>query len=124
MGLPRRSYERFEAGEGRLNFSRVEAFAKATQSDPYAILAAIWTGAPALAWRCADNKLVTIWLMALQDFDQGSGEAIRQLDAHTLMSAFEEVFEKLTAIAALRQAAAEAWLGDGGDVGEGGEKAG
>ncbi len=110
MGLPRRSYERFEAGEGRLNFSRIEAFARATQSDPYAILAAIWTGAPALAWRCADNKLATIWLMALQAFDAQCGDAVRQLDAHTLLSAFEDAFAQLAETAAQRQAAASAWL--------------
>lgn len=95
MDLPLRSYEHFEAGGGRLNLARIEAFARATNSDPFAILAALALDAPDLAVRCADNKLVTIFLMALEDFDAVGGPNLPRLDPQTLIGAFERLFAEL-----------------------------
>lgn len=110
MGLPRRSYEHFEAGGGRLNVARVIAFAEATLSDPYAILAAVFLDAPDIARRSCDNKLATILLLALQDFNTAAGEDMARLAPHVLISAFEEMFARLTAEAQGREADAEAWI--------------
>ena len=41
MGMKQRTYELFEAGGGALRLERVQKFADATASDPYAILMAL-----------------------------------------------------------------------------------
>ena len=95
LGLPLRSYEHFESGNGRLNVERVQLFALATESDPYAILASLWIGSPGFATRCANNKLMTILVLALQDFDRAAGDDITTLDGQTLITAFEKTFAEL-----------------------------
>lgn len=110
MNLPRRSYEHFEAGGGRLNIARVQAFAAVTHSDAYAILAAVFLNAPEFARRSADNKLATILLMALQDFQAAAGEDLARLAPQALISAFEEMFARLGVEAQGREADVEAWI--------------
>jgi transcriptional regulator with XRE-family HTH domain len=95
LDLPLRSYEHFESGKGRLNVERVQLFALATESDPYAILASLWMGSPQFAARCANNKLMTILVLALQDFDRAAGDDLTTLDGQTLIAAFEKTFAEL-----------------------------
>src|SRR6266404_1444771 len=73
MGMRPRTYEHFEAGKGPLYVDRIHDFASALGVDPHAILLALEIGSPEFAGRCADNKLVTIIVMALQDFDLATG---------------------------------------------------
>lgn len=110
LGLQMRSYEHFESGAGRLNVDRVMAFADATASDGFAILVAQWIGSPQFAVRCANNKLVTILIMALRDFDATAGDAIATLDAQTLIGAFEDALGRLRDEAQRRSA--QDWLQD------------
>lgn len=110
MNLPRRSYEHFEAGGGRINVARVMAFADATQSDAYAILTAVFLGAPDFARRSADNKLAMILLMALQDFHAAIGEDLTRLSPQALISAFETMFARLTLDTQGGNADAAAWI--------------
>lgn len=110
MKLPRRSYEYFEAGGGRMNVARVMAFADATQCDAYAILTAVFLGTPDFARRSADNKLATILLMALQDFHAAVGEDLTRLSPQALISAFETMFAKLAMEAQGGNADAAAWF--------------
>src|SRR5882724_4826929 len=77
MGMDRRNYANFEAGKGRLNMARVLKFAEITDSDPWAILAGVLMGSPRLAHGAADNKLVTVFLILLAEFEGQCGEAIR-----------------------------------------------
>jgi len=112
MGMRPRTYEHFEAGKGPLYVDRIHDFATAVGVDPHAILVALEIGSPEFAVRCADNKLVTIIVMALQDFDLATGEAITQLDAQTLRSSFERLFADLGDLARARAALAETWLKD------------
>lgn len=109
LGMPRRSYEHFEAGRGRLNLERVHLAADALDADPYAILAALEIGSPEFAARCADNKLMTIYMMALQDFDDIAGDDIAQLDPRTLIAAFTRLFDQLAQEARARAQALEDW---------------
>ena len=88
MDMPRRSYQHFEAGRGRLDISRIHRFAQALEIDFYALLAALEIGSPAFAVRCADNKLMTILMMSLQNFDARAADDIARLDPHTLMTSF------------------------------------
>lgn len=108
LDLPLRSYEHFESGKGRLNVDRVQLFADATESDGQAILASLWIESPDFAVRCANNKLMTILIMALQDFDRSTGDAIASLDGQTLIAAFEGVFANLGEEARRRNG--EAWI--------------
>src|SRR5690606_11073474 len=95
MNMAQRSYEHFEAGAGRVNLERIHRFADATDSDPYALLASLGLGSPEFALRCADNKLMTIIMVALQDFDRDRGDVAAALDSRTLISAFDRAFKDL-----------------------------
>lgn len=95
MDMDRRNYAYFEAGSGRLNLARILKFAEATDSDPWAILAAVVTGSPRLARGAADNKLVTVFFLLLAEFDGQVGEAARTLDTAEAVSAFREAFRTL-----------------------------
>lgn len=109
MQMPLRSYEHFEAGLGRLNVDRVHRFAEALDADPYAILAAVEIGSPELAVRCADNKLISVLMMALQDFDAAAGEAIPTLDAAAAIAVFTDAFDRLATEARRRAQALQTW---------------
>lgn len=110
MGMALRSYEHFEAGGGRINLERIHRFAEVTDSDPYAILAALALGSPQFALRSADNKLMTILTVALQEFDETLGDVIHELDARTLINAFTRTMKDLALQAVRRDNAAQDWL--------------
>jgi transcriptional regulator with XRE-family HTH domain len=113
--MPLRSYEHFESGRGRLNVGRVHRVAKVLGADAYAILLAIEMGSPEFALRCADNKLVAILVMALQDFDVAAGDDMAALDPRTLIESFTRMFDELAATARDRVRALDIWrAGRGG----------
>lgn len=95
MNLRLRTYERFEAGQGRLNLDYIHRFCAVTDSDPHGLLAAIAIGSPAFAARTAGNKMATILVILLQQFDERTGDRIGDLDARTLISAFGRTFDDL-----------------------------
>jgi transcriptional regulator with XRE-family HTH domain len=109
VGMPLRSYQHFEAGRTRINTDRVHEIARILNADPYAILAAVDLGSPEFAVRAADNKLMTIILMALRDFDATAADLIAQLDARILTTTFERVFLDLAAQARERAAMGDRW---------------
>jgi hypothetical protein len=111
MDLPLRSFEHFESGAGRLNLSRIQSFAKATNSDPLAILLAVWFQAPALAIEAADNKAAMIFSLALKDLHEAAGQDLAQLDARTLISAFDQLVVALGDEARARGDRARRWIG-------------
>lgn len=115
MNMAQRSYEHFEAGAARVNLERIHRFADATDSDPYAILAGLALGSPDFALRCADNKMMTVLMVALQDFDRDRGELAAALDVRTLINAFDRVFRDLGDLAVRRDQDARAWLDAGRD---------
>ncbi len=102
MGLPPRSYERFEAGGGHFDFEKVRHFATVTSSDPFAILAAVLTGSPGLAVESADNKLSALMILALEEFYRDAGDTIRLLDSAAILTAFSRTFRDLGRLAATR----------------------
>lgn len=110
MGMALRSYEHFEAGGGRVNLERIHRFARATDSDAYAILAALALGSPKFALRAADNKLMTILMVALQEFDEEVGDLAAELDGRTLINTFTKALNDLAVQSVRRDSAAEAWL--------------
>lgn len=112
MNMALRTYERFEAGETRLNVDHIHRFASATDSDPYAILLAVALGSPELARRCADNKLATILTIALQKYDVAMGDRIQRQDTRTLIALVTEMFDKLIEDGRNLQSA-ETWLESG-----------
>jgi len=110
MGMALRSYEHFEAGGGKVNLERIHRFAEVTKSDPYAIIAALALGSPAFALRCADNKLMTILMVALHELDEDAGDAIADLDALPIINAFTKTMKDLAAQSVRRDDAANVWL--------------
>lgn len=120
MDMPQRSYEYFEAGGGKLNVERVYAFAEATQSDPFAILAATLMQSPAFAARATRNKLMLTYMLSLREFDAEVGDDIDLLETSTLLAGFSEMFAKLAEEARKRrqmldnlERAARTWGQDG-----------
>ena len=95
MQLDRRNYANFEAGKGRLNLERILRFAEVTDSDPWAILAAVLMGSPGLARDAADNKLVLAFLILLAEFVGQLGEGVRDIETADAVSAFREAFRSL-----------------------------
>lgn len=112
MGIPLRSYEHFESGQGRIDAARIHQFADALDVDPYGILLGLELASPAFALRCADNKGATILMLALQDFDSGIGDDLRALDPHTLMNHLTNAFDTLKDRARVRRAEVESWMTD------------
>ncbi len=116
MNMPLRTYEHFEAGQGRLNLDYVHRFGRVTDSDPYGLFMAVAIGSPEFAMRVADNKMMTIFAILLQAGDRRFGDRIRKVDARTLIAVFNEMFDRLDEAGAA-VAEAEAFLQDGlGDL--------
>jgi transcriptional regulator with XRE-family HTH domain len=112
MNVTLRTYQRFEAGEARLNLDHIHRFAEATESDPYAILMAIAVGSPSLAVHSADNKFGAILTIALGKLDEKLGEDLARLDTRTLVGVITEAFDHLAERAA-QPDPGRAWLKDG-----------
>ena len=112
MGIPLRTYEYFEAGQGRVEPGRIRQFADAVDADAVAIGWALEFRSVEFAVRCLDNKLATILLMTLQDFDQAAGDEILRLDARTLIGEFTRTFHDLAAQARDQDAFVERWMSD------------
>ena len=109
LGVPLRSYQHFEAGRTRIEAEPVHRIALHLDADPYAIFAALDLGSPEFAVRAADNKLMTILVMALRDFDAELGDRVRLLDARLLSTVFARAFGELAEVARERHAAAHRW---------------
>jgi transcriptional regulator with XRE-family HTH domain len=110
MGMPRRSYEYFEAGRGPLNVDRVHRFAQILDVDPFAILAAMEIRSPQFAVRCAEHKLMTVMMVAVQEFDATAGDDIARLNAATIIAGLTRVFDALAKEARDGADFAERWM--------------
>lgn len=109
MNMAPRTYQRFEAGETRLNFDHIQRFARVTKSDFHAILFAVAARSPDLAWRAADIQLGTVFAVMLQRFNEAYADRILDLDVRTVIAAMTEMFDKL-GVAADASAEARKWL--------------
>lgn len=113
MNMPLRTYEFFEGGGGRTNLDYVHRFATATNSDPYALLMGLGIGSTEFARRCADNKLMLIFMISLNEFDSVMGDRIQDLDPRTLIEGFSEIFRKIEAESRQRKDQANHWIEEG-----------
>jgi transcriptional regulator with XRE-family HTH domain len=109
MGLSPRTYQQIEAGETKLNLEHLAPFARATGCDPLAVAAAVQLDQPQFALAFADNKLMTIVMLAAEQFLNRVGPAAKTLRANDLTEPFNETFEQLAALA-LRRGTNEAEL--------------
>jgi transcriptional regulator with XRE-family HTH domain len=110
LGMPLRSYEYFEAGRGKVTFERIVQFAEVTNSDPLAILAAVPLRDANFALHTADNKLMTILMIAVAELHGELGEDIAYLEPRTLIGAFTKVRKDLVEHVRSRDLFAETWL--------------
>ena len=114
MGLPRRTYGFFEAGGGCMNIARIMEFARVTESDPYAIVASVMIGSPALAVRTMDNKILMAFAILLQEFNADVGDDVRQVETSAVISAFSAAFKSFSNAAAARsENSSTEWLNAG-----------
>jgi transcriptional regulator with XRE-family HTH domain len=113
MAMPLRTYQHLEAGGGRLSLETIFAFADATDSDGMALALAVLLRAPELAVWSADNKLVTIMMITLQDFRKKAGRDMAGLRPQQLISAFKTMFDDLAEEATPRESGgAQQWLAE------------
>jgi transcriptional regulator with XRE-family HTH domain len=112
MPMALRSYVHFESGRGRLKIERIYQFAQMTNSDPLAILIALEIKSPAFALRCMENKGMTIFVMALKQFDAQVKDDFTRLDPRTLVSASRQFFDGLSAKIQELDAYLEQWMSD------------
>lgn len=115
MNLPLRTYEYFEAGQGRVNLDYVHRFAAATNCDPYALVLGPGLGSTEFARRTADTKMMLIFLIAAGEFEARMGDRMITLDPRALIEAFTEAFRRLEAESRTREAETETWLDAGRD---------
>lgn len=113
LNMPLRTYEHFEAGQGRLNLDYMHRFSQAADCDVYGLLSAIAIGSPEFAVRTADNKFMTAFTILLQAYDRQMGDRIRDLDARSLIAAFGAMFDALASVGAQRADEAETFLEEG-----------
>lgn len=95
MHMSVRTYQRFEAGETRLNLDHIHRFARATASDPHAIMLSVMIGSPRYALSAADNMLSTVLVVGVQKLERAVGERIAELDTRSLVSAVAALFDGL-----------------------------
>jgi len=110
MNMAPRSYENLEAGTGRITYPRIVAFAEATNSDPIAILASVAFETPDFALRCADNKLMSVNMIAMKEMNKDLGDDITYLNAQTLVGGFTRLVRDLAEHVRKRETFAEEWL--------------
>ncbi len=110
MDMNKRTYERFEAGEGLLKVERIFAFSRATDSDPYALWASVKLGAPDFALACIDNKLVLMFVAHARQLFDVQGAELGNLQAQVIIEALTAAFSLMTAELERARASAAKWL--------------
>jgi transcriptional regulator with XRE-family HTH domain len=95
MGL--RTYQHFEAGRNKPNLEYINRFCDVMHIDLFALLGALMIGSPAFARRVAENKFMTILMVALKDYDEAMGDRIIDQDPRTFIIAVEAMFAGLMA---------------------------
>jgi transcriptional regulator with XRE-family HTH domain len=110
MGMPLRTYERFEAGQDRIDLERVIKFAEATDSDPFAIIASVWLKSPEFAVQTAENKPMVVMMLALRNFHDDLGDDITFIEPRVFWGGFRRLFQDLTEHVRKRDLSAETWL--------------
>lgn len=110
MGLPVRTYEHLEAGEGRMSYERIVKFAKVTNSDPDALLAVIQIDSPEFAQRCADNKLMRIMMFHIRELNEELGDDIAYLESGVVLGAMSRLSKELVEHVRKRDTYAENWF--------------
>lgn len=110
LGMPLRSYEHFEGGRGKITYDRIVKFAEATNSDPLAIIAAVPLQSAEFAVNCADNKLMTILMIAMCELHEELGEDIVYLEPRAIIGAFTRVTREFVEHVRKRDIFAETWL--------------
>ena len=112
MHMSIRTYQRFEAGVTRLNLDHIHRFARATASDPHAIVFSVMIGSPRYALNTADNMLSTVVIVGVEKLERAVGDRIAELDTRSLVSAVAALFDGL--IDQVRSGApAREWLDSG-----------
>ncbi len=114
MGMKKRSYERFEAGEGLLKLERLFLFATATDSDPYAIQASVKLGTPEFALACVDNKLCMLLVAHARQLFRAEGADFATLQASVIIEALTTAFSAMAADLRQARESAALWLAERG----------
>lgn len=95
MRISKRTYERFEAGDTRLNVDYVRRFALATRSDFYAILLAVSVGSPELARDSADTHMPTALVVSYFQFHARLRDRLQTLPPRAVIAAINTMFDTL-----------------------------
>ena len=112
MNMAPRTYQRFEAGDTRINLDHIHRFALATRSDPHALMMAVSIGSPEHALRTCDNRLDTVITIGVKNLNDELGDRLRELDIRAIVAAVVTMCDTLAATLEPLDAAGT-WLADG-----------
>lgn len=121
MGMKKRTYEHFEAGEGLLKLERIFTFATATDSDPYAIQASVKLGTPDFALACIDNKLCMLLVAHARQLFRMEGANLATLQASDIIEALTPAFAAMAANLGQARESSATWLGNRGPTSDDGK---
>jgi transcriptional regulator with XRE-family HTH domain len=112
MGIAPRTYEHMETGQGRYSYDRLLRFSQATNCDVVALMACVHLGDPDFAVHCANNRGMSIILLAIDDLHRKLGPDFDLLDQRTLVGAALRTSNDLEEHLAKRDVFAEHWLSE------------
>jgi transcriptional regulator with XRE-family HTH domain len=95
MGVSTRAYQDFENGRTGLLLERIQRFADILELDHFAILAAFHLRKPRIAHVFAQNKFMLIQASAVDEFDEGTQDAIAAVDPLTVLDAHTQFYAQL-----------------------------
>lgn len=110
MRMPLRTYQDFEAGKREFDFGKIRRFARATRSDPFGILLAMYLRDPSIALVTMDNKMPMAFFVAMRRLRTAVGGAFTSIPAAQVLLATRRVEEDLADYLAKRAASVEDWL--------------
>lgn len=112
MGIAPRTYEHMETGQGRYSYNRLLRFSRATNCDVVALMACVHLGDPDFAIHCANNRGMSIILLAIDDLHKKLGPDFDLIDQRTLVGAAVRTSNDLEDHLAKRDVFAEHWLAE------------
>ncbi len=112
MGIAPRTYEHMESGQGRYSYERLLRFCQATNCDVMALMSCMILGNPDFAVRCANNRAMSVFLMAIGGLHEDLGPDFLLLEQRMLVNAAARAADDLKEYLAKRDVFAERWLAE------------
>jgi len=110
MGIALRTYQDFEAGRGELDLRKLRLFARATRSDPVALLLALFFKRPEVALFTLDSKLPMTFWVAFFELQARVGARLNIVPPGLVLSGMRRLTEEIDEHLIRHAASAESFL--------------